>query len=407
MKENKKAKIVDRCLAALRSGQWTREECLRRYPEMAAELQDYFALAERLALESSLALEQNEQRVGKMRMLNRLTQRADSVTNTNLPRYTWQTTKRRFAMTWVIIIATVLSVMTGTGVVYASGDALPGEALYPVKMLVEDMQLALASDAADARLLMQFSELRIREMQALAEKGRFDDVEEAAAGYQNQAQTMNQLMAEIQAENPDEATRLRSELEKQLEEQARLMQSWLDEDPQATRDQFTEQLRIMLETNTQTRLRIHEVEVIPEEPPIVEDGETATDEAAIEATEEPAGNSEQLRSAEFVQAAGDTQNATFTFRIMNAAQFGVSAELAGERYSCAAEGDLVTCSIPNAAASGVLKLYSKKDGSLLYSHAYDYDWLGEKEPGSGNGTQSQGEEDGGGQQEGQGGKGGN
>ena len=39
-------------------------------------------------------------------------------------------------MTWVIIVTTLLSLVSGAGVVYASNDALPGEALYPVKTWV-------------------------------------------------------------------------------------------------------------------------------------------------------------------------------------------------------------------------------------------------------------------------------
>jgi len=164
----------------------------------------------------------------------------------------------------------------------------------------------------------------------------------------------------------------------------------------------------MLQTNTQTRLRIHESDqiVIPDGTLEEENSEVETTEPGDEATAEPAGNAEQARSSAFVNASGDIQNAAFIFRVANAERMGVYAELAGDRYACAAEGDLVTCNIPNAAANGTLNLYSLADNSLLYSHDYDYDWLGEKWTGEENGFQVQGEGEGGSQGNGQGGKGG-
>ena len=43
-------------------------------------------------------------------------------------------------MTWVIIVTTVISLVSGAGAVYASRDALPGDVLYPVKTWVENFE---------------------------------------------------------------------------------------------------------------------------------------------------------------------------------------------------------------------------------------------------------------------------
>ncbi len=408
MNDKKKSEIIERCLAAVQSGEWTREDCFRRYPKLAHELQDYFVLSERITNSLPLDFEMNELRESKLKMLNHLSDRKDLVTKSDPSRFKWQTTKWRFAMTWVIIITTLLSVLTGTGVVYASGDALPGEGLYSVKLFMEDFQLALAPEMADAQLQLRFSENRLEEMNELIEKGRVDDLDDAVEGYQNQARALTRLIEEIQAKNSDDAVRLRTASEQKLQEQAQVMQSWLDEDLNSNGDQVTEQIQLMLQTNTQTRLRIHESDqiVIPDGTLEEENSEVETTEPGDEATAEPAGNAEQARSSAFVNASGDIQNAAFIFRVANAERMGVYAELAGDRYACAAEGDLVTCNIPNAAANGTLNLYSLADNSLLYSHDYDYDWLGEKWTGEENGFQVQGEGEGGSQGNGQGGKGG-
>ena len=417
MNEKEKARILDRCLSAYLSGEWSRKECLSRYPQVSAELSDLFSLAQKFDEDSSLDFKGNQKRAAKARMLNRLPDREQVVTNSAEPRYKWQIKKRRFAMTWVFIVTTLLSVLTGTGVVYASGDSLPGDMLYPVKQWKENVQLLIASDEGDAELFLEFTEYRVQEMKELMEQGRFDDLDEAVEGYQNQTQAMQQLMAGVNAENPDEAVRLRTELEQKLQGQARQMQELLDEESSAGGDQARDQLRIMLETNDQTRLRINEV-VEEEVPGETEDGDDGGDENAgdddgpadgmsdetPEETEETNGNGMQERNAAFVGASGDEQQATFRFQISNAAQLGVYAEMDGSRYSCTADGDVVTCNIPNADGKGTLNLYCLDDNSLLYSYDYDYEWLGTKESGEG-GSQNQGSTGGGSSDSGQSGSG--
>ena len=66
-------------------------------------------------------------------------------------------------MAWVIIVTTLLSLVSGAGAVYASGEALSGDILYPVKMWTENVQLAIAPDDIDVDLYAQFNDDRIEE----------------------------------------------------------------------------------------------------------------------------------------------------------------------------------------------------------------------------------------------------
>lgn len=396
MNDKQKAALLQRCLEQVRTGKLTQAECLRRYPAIAGELKMAFRISQATpAVEMDSPLE-SELRMRKASILNQLPDRQEVVTKSKPGRYTWQTHKRRFAMTWIVIFTTLLTLITGTGVVAASSGALPGDALYPVKGLTEQVQLALASDEGDAELTLHFIQTRMEEMQQLLEKGRVDDLEEAASGYQNQAQAMTQLLADVQAQNPDEAIRLRTQLEQELQEQARQMQALLADEGNANGDLIQTRLQTMLETNTQTRLRISQVEdeVPDEELPeeggdLPAEGDVSVESMEAELPEDTNGNGAQTRSSQFVNASGDVQNATFTFRVTNAQQIGVYAELAGSRYACQADGDLVTCNIPNAVEKGTLNLYCLEDNSLLYSYNYDYDWLGTKEPGPGENGQTQ------------------
>ena len=399
MNEKKNAAIVERCLAQVQAGTLTKEDCLQRFPHLTKELNAAFHLMEGFHTLDADNLLQQELRETKVKLLNQLPDRSPLVTKSRSNRYIWQTTKRRFAMTWIIIVSTLLTMLTGTGVVYASGDALPGDALYPVKTLTENVQLALASQEGDAELTLHFIQTRMEEMQQLLAQGRTDDLDEAASGYENQTKAMTQLLSSVQAQDPDEAIRLRTELELKLQEQARQMQVLLEDEETAAGDQTREQLQIMLQTNTQTRLRINQTddevpddeipdEEIPDEGEDVPEGGDVSAESLAE-DEVTNGNGAQVRSSEFVNASGDVQNATFTFRVTNASQIGVYAELAGVQYACQADGDLVTCNIPNAVEKGTLNLYCLQDNSLLYSYNYDYDWLGTKEPGPGENGQNQ------------------
>jgi hypothetical protein len=120
---------------------------------------------------------------------------------------------------------------------------------------------------------------------------------------------MTRLMAEIQAENPDSAVRLRSEIENGLQAQETTMEALLDESAVGDRDRVRDQLQTVLHTNTQTRLHIHDSEeLIPSEPA---DG-TDTGEVTEEATDEANGNGAQVQNREFVNATGNGQNAAFT-----------------------------------------------------------------------------------------------
>lgn len=78
-----------------------------------------------------------------------------------------QRTRRRFALA-----AVVLGMVLGlSGVATASGDAVPGDALYPVKRTTERAQLALAgSDVNRGQLYLEFARTRLVETEGLRDE---------------------------------------------------------------------------------------------------------------------------------------------------------------------------------------------------------------------------------------------
>jgi len=72
------------------------------------------------------------------------------------------------------------------GVAWASGGALPGDALYGVKRTIEEARLALTWTATgDAALLTQFIDGRLVETEALLAAGREDDIAVSLVGYED------------------------------------------------------------------------------------------------------------------------------------------------------------------------------------------------------------------------------
>ena len=81
-------------------------------------------------------------------------------------------------MSWIVIAALIVALLGGGGSVYVSSDALPGDALYPLKTAAEAAQLAL-SRRADARLYPTYVATRVSELERLRAANRFEDMDRA------------------------------------------------------------------------------------------------------------------------------------------------------------------------------------------------------------------------------------
>jgi len=76
-----------------------------------------------------------------------------------------------------VILAIVLTLSALGGTVYAAQDSLPGDALYSVKLGIEGVTMMLGGDdVARAERALNFADKRVREMVALTEKGRPEDL---------------------------------------------------------------------------------------------------------------------------------------------------------------------------------------------------------------------------------------
>jgi hypothetical protein len=99
----------------------------------------------------------------------------------------------RLAFAGALAVAILTAGLTSAA---ASGNSLPGDAFYPIKLGVEKAQLAITLDAgARARLHAQFGQVRLNEAQRLVAAGRVQDGVRQVAQYDSAVAQINHVLA--------------------------------------------------------------------------------------------------------------------------------------------------------------------------------------------------------------------
>ena len=103
----------------------------------------------------------------------------------------------------VVVVMLACLVLGSSGIAFASQNALPGDALYPVKLGLEQLELLVTLDPQeDIRLHMQFAQLRLAEMQRLLALDRYADLAIASANYQYHIRQALALLRLLAAQDP-------------------------------------------------------------------------------------------------------------------------------------------------------------------------------------------------------------
>ena len=133
----------------------------------------------------------------EQRALKRLTQNTHAARQRN-------TVLARWALALLLVAALIA---TSTGVVAASTTSLPGDALYPVKRLSENVRLSLTPASEQAGLHLDFAGRRLGEVEALAAKGIV-----ASDTIREMADESELALAGIQVMPPDQQVTLLAKL---------------------------------------------------------------------------------------------------------------------------------------------------------------------------------------------------
>jgi hypothetical protein len=129
-----------------------------------------------------------------------------------MPSFGWAAPVARVAAALVI-----LSMAMGSTIV-ASANSLPDEPLYPVKLTLENAQLALAStDEARADLELRFASKRVAEVQSAAEQGKHGAVAHGLALYQQTVEDAVHTAERISPPDPAATEKLQESLRQNIE----------------------------------------------------------------------------------------------------------------------------------------------------------------------------------------------
>ena len=170
---------LDDCLNLVRVGA-SIKDCLARYPEYAGELEPLLRLASGVKSvptprPDSVAVQSNLQR-----MLDAAQEAAARRQKRRLSRFAWPWAKpgdnqgRPLFRATMTVVAIVVLVGVVAGALFASAaDSLPGQVLYPVKRLGEDVRLSLTLSAATRQELQsEYMIERRREVRRILDAGQ-------------------------------------------------------------------------------------------------------------------------------------------------------------------------------------------------------------------------------------------
>jgi hypothetical protein len=181
--------VLAEALEAIEKGNLTPSECLERYPEHRDELRDLLYFAVTIKGTHLPAIDPEFRSAARSRIIQAVTvPKPRTLPETLLHiwnTYIWVSFTRRPVLSYAVVVALIL-IMASVGTVYASTSALPGDSLYSVKTSVEDARLWFTSDDQQVELYLQFTNERIREIKALMEGGRYENIPQAVERFENQ-----------------------------------------------------------------------------------------------------------------------------------------------------------------------------------------------------------------------------
>jgi len=164
---NKLHEILEVCLTELESGADI-ETVLFRYPEYAPDLRPILETAAKAKQVAVPAPTQDVLKRNKAKILQRAAELREA--RENNARRLWSVPLRRVTAG---LIVTILLFASGTGLVSASTNSVPGDNLYPVKRSWENFTLFFAFDMVHREELeLEYEHERLDELQELFTEGR-------------------------------------------------------------------------------------------------------------------------------------------------------------------------------------------------------------------------------------------
>lgn len=210
MAELRMENVLDLCIDEVQSGRASLDACLERYPGLRSELEPLL----RLALQISplqVAPEPSRRLAARARFVEALYQPTPPSGLRGLLHRVW-------SKPFTAGVVGALTLATSGGAVYAAADqSLPGDALYGVKVVIEDARVAVApSEEAKLQAELEVAGHRVAEVAQALESQRPEAAQAAAEGY---ARVVNQAQQRLERLAPPAATAVAVLVQEKLEQQ--------------------------------------------------------------------------------------------------------------------------------------------------------------------------------------------
>lgn len=197
--EKRRAEALDRALNAIHAGDPSKG-IQHAFNEGGAPLAELIVLTRRLQLDMEPGVPTRAYVAATRHRLMNVAQARQRARERALQTQSRRARRRQILRPAMAIASVMLAVMmlfTGTGVVYASSQALPGDALYSVKRGIEAARLSLTmSGVGRLGLLNEHLDERLEELRQLSAFGRMDDLQQASQEYQEALQALLDQLGE-------------------------------------------------------------------------------------------------------------------------------------------------------------------------------------------------------------------
>jgi hypothetical protein len=168
MKTGKEFNILNECLERLLVKSETVEQCLHRFPDQAAELEPLLKTALVVRRVATIQPRPDFKARARYQFRSALKESAPR----SRPLFGW-------LPQWATVATIALVILlAGSGTVAASGNSMPDNFLYPVKLATEQVRLVLTpSPIGKAKLCAEFADRRVAEIVYMANKGDSRQIE--------------------------------------------------------------------------------------------------------------------------------------------------------------------------------------------------------------------------------------
>lgn len=215
MKKKVTPELLATCLDEIESGRMSLNDCLGAHPVEAEELRLLLEVAQAIPPISEVTLDPSFRRRGRATLLASISADRTPARISPFPRW-WMRifagvaqpkllVSRSVGMPALAVVMVIaLATMAGGGAVYASQDALPGDALYQVKTAVEDLQVSLATgDQSKAQTYLNLTAKRLAEIEKASQKGNATAAAAAADAVVQYVDAIDQHLAHAAGEGED------------------------------------------------------------------------------------------------------------------------------------------------------------------------------------------------------------